>query len=45
LSPFSENIENDLDQFFSTFRKTVRTLLFKENFIRTTNTSVAEQLP
>jgi len=27
-----------LDQYFSTFRKTVRTLLFNENFIRTTNT-------
>jgi len=30
-------------QCFPTFRKMVRTLLFNENFNRTTNTSVAEQ--
>jgi len=35
----SKYFKNSLGQCFSTFRKTVRTLLFNENFIRTTNTS------
>ena len=35
----SKCFKNSLGQCFSTFRKTIRTLLFNEYFIRTANTS------